>query len=143
MRFSFVLVTVLLTTIWLGAGNRAQAQHFPPVPRVHKVTATAVYYGGERVWRAKRRGERVITPVLSSRQRGAVAFATRTRRGSVTLIVVLVDKAVRGHVMTWVIPRRTHKRGRANVMWLGRSKVGFGYSPVRPVVVASWRVRQR
>lgn len=136
-----VLSMVVCGLLGSGAVTTAEADSRVRVAAVTTGGSSAVYYGGQRVWRARRRGERVITNVLSSTRRGAVAFATRSRRGRVTLVVVLVAPDVRGHVMTWPIPRRTRRRGRPTVMWLGTRKVGFGYSAVRPAVVASWRVR--
>lgn len=136
MRALSMVVCGLITTA--AAVDTARADK--PVRVAVAATGRAVYYNGQRVWRAGR-GERVISNVLSSHRRGAVAFATRGRRNRVTLVVVLVARDFWGHVMKWPVPHRGRRRGAPRVMWLGKRRVGFGYSAVRPAVVASWRVR--
>jgi hypothetical protein len=109
--------------------------------------ATARPRGGRRarqlLWRSSD-DERIVTEVRWSRQRDALAFATRDRRGAMTLVVVLVG-VPGGHVMTWPIPSPLHPTSIAeapSVTWLGRERVAFGRSEARPDVVASWRVRK-
>ena len=96
------------------------------------------------VWRSSEH-ERIVTDLRWSRQRDALAFATRNRRGAMTLVVVLIDGFPGGHVMTWPIPEPRHPTSlpvEPTVSWLGRGRVGFGRSEVSPDVVASWQVRQ-
>lgn len=149
MRSIVSALVATVTLAWLAPVSAARAQGFAAGPlrgqavaQLVRVGASSVHVAGRRVWRPRSPGERIITGVVKSRSGAAVAFATRCARGEVTLFVVLLGPEVHGHVMTWPIPARARRAGKANVMWLGERRVGFGYSPVRPAVVASWRLRR-
>jgi hypothetical protein len=128
----------------------AEAEHKTrpaAIGRYRPTGADAVYLGrrvGSRrlVWRSPSRHERIITRVRWSKRRDALAFATANRKGWVKLVVVLVGGDLDGHTMTWPVPRRAHKASHPTVTWLGRRRVAFGRTEVRPDVVASWSVRQ-
>jgi len=85
---------------------------------------------------------KIITEISWSKRRDALAFATTNRSGAIKLVVVLIGGELDGHVMTWPIPPRDRARARPTVTWLGRRRVAFGRSELRPEVVASWSVRQ-
>ncbi len=115
--------------------------------RPRQVVRRAGRRGRERgtiLWRSSEH-EHIVTDLRWSRRRDALAFATRDGRGAMTLVVVLVGGAPDGHVMKWPIPTPTRASSGPStptVTWLGRDRVGFGRSRVRPDVVASWRVLQ-
>jgi hypothetical protein len=97
--------------------------------------------GGRVVWCAPSSDVRVVTRVVWSRTRHAIAFATETRRGDITLEVVLLGGPADLHSVSWAIPERVRQmgdRGQPAVSWLGPKRVAFGYSEVRPAMVASW-----
>ncbi len=139
LRFAATVAVVLA----LGGTTTVAADSGRPVrSRVAVVAGNkdAVFGAGKRLWRGEP-GERVISAAVWSKTRDAVAFATRARNGAVTLVVVLVGGDSHGHTMRWPIPPRAESRGSASVTWLGRRRVAFGRSTLRPTVVASWRVR--
>jgi hypothetical protein len=91
------------------------------------------------IWCAESRAVQVIAEPVVARRRDAVAFAVSGERGARELVVVLLGGEVDGHTMTWAVPQAAGRRqSEPTVMWLGRRRVGFGESPVRPAVVASW-----
>lgn len=101
----------------------------------------AVHDGRRRVWQGAER-ERVISPVAWSKRRDAVAFVTRSRSGTVALVVVLVGGAADGHTMRWPIPSTAQRDlSRPRATWLSATRVAFAPDAVRPTVVASWTVR--
>jgi len=103
---------------------------------------------GRRLWTGER-GERVVSAVRSSERGDAVAFVVRRASGTDHLVVVLVGGDADKHVMRWPIPSSAggefaRVRGRENrptVTWMGRQRVAYGPTELRPTVVASWTVR--
>jgi hypothetical protein len=94
------------------------------------------------VWCAPSPDVALITRVVWSRDRRAIAFATEGRRGDTTLEVVLIGGRADLHRVSWPVPRRVRaamrERGEPAVVWLGPQRVGFGHSEIRPALVASW-----
>ena len=96
---------------------------------------------GRVVWCAPDADTRVVTQIVWSPDRHAIAFATERGRRETTLEVVLIGGGADRHSVSWPIPERVRRaRGRnaPAVTWLGPRRVGFGYSEVRPALVASW-----
>lgn len=144
MRHFIPLVAFAVCALAAGPGAFADSQprgkHEPRV-EPSRFGKASVYVGRKAVWRAKSRHTKIITAVRWSRSRDAVAFATRTRRGAVTVKVVLLRGHARGHALSWPVPHRLgNVRKRASVTWIGKRKVAFGRSAVRPDLVASWRL---
>ena len=98
-----------------------------------------MWIGRKRVWRAKRRGDRVVTPVKWSKSRSAIAFAHRDGKGLLRLTVVFVGGTAKGQKLSWNLP--LIRLPRPNIHWISKNKVGLGKDPLRPQIVASWRVR--
>lgn len=97
-------------------------------------------YAGERVVFCGGGVHAVAAEPVWSRGRQAVAFATRSRRGRLILRVAVIGGRYRGTLLSWRL-RGWRLPGPLSVMWLGHRRIGLGQSPVRPMLVASWRLR--
>jgi hypothetical protein len=120
----------------LTTANAAEARERRCAAGVEAVRAE-----GRVVWCAPRADMAVVTRVVWSRTRHAIAFATESRRGELTLEVVLIGGPADLHSVSWEIPERVQRMrggGDPSVTWLGPRRVAFGYSEVRPAMVASW-----
>ena len=120
-----------------GKAKRRRGRFLGPAGRRGHQRATVLWRSSEH--------EHIVTDLRWSRRRDALAFATRDHRGAMTLVVVLVGGTPDGHVMKWPIPavrRASSVPSTPTVTWLGRDRVGFGRTELRPDVVASWRVLQ-
>jgi len=83
--------------------------------------------------------QHMATKMVWSKRKHAVAFATRGARGQLTLRVAMVSGPFSGTLLSWPV---TVPRARSlEVMWLGSDRVGVGRNAVRPLLVASWRLR--
>jgi len=83
--------------------------------------------------------QHLATRMVWSQRKHAVAFATRGPRGQLTLRVAMVSGPFEGTLLSWPV---TMPRSRSlEVMWLGSDRVGVGRNAVRPLLVASWRLR--
>ena len=135
-----VIIATLATAPQLAAAESRAARKV--VARAHPAGGDAVYVSRRLLWRGDSKREQVVSDIRWSRSRDAVAFATTDRLGVLKLVVVLVGGNTDGHVMSWPIPVASTPSATPTVTWLGRRRVAFGRSEVRPDVVASWRVRQ-
>ena len=125
----------LAAAVWLSmAANAAAAQARRCPAGVDEVSA-------ERrvVWCAPSRDVRVASRVVWSDSRHAIAFATESRVGALTLEVVLVAGREL-HNVSWELPdvRRSPRRGAPVITWLGPQRLAFGFSEIRPALVASF-----
>jgi hypothetical protein len=99
------------------------------------------YVAGRLVWCGVGRQD-VATEVVWSKRRDSVAFATRGPRGRVTLRVAVLHGQFKGTLLSWpIMGLRRVRRGPLAVMWLGKERVGLGRNQVRPMLVASYRLR--
>lgn len=98
---------------------------------------------GRTAWCAESRRVSIVSGIMESDRAGAIAFAIQTPGEGTTLIVVLLGDESNLVTMTWAVPKPRGKRVEPTVTWLGKQRVGFGYSPVRPDVIATWKIRER
>jgi hypothetical protein len=103
-------------------------------------TLARVAVDGRVVWCAASTRDEIVAPAVESEPAHAVAFAIRNAGVWVRLVVVLLDDEHHLHTMTWAVPSSSDGR-KPTVTWLGAQRVGFGYSPLVPELVASWTVR--
>jgi hypothetical protein len=130
-------VVVVLTLVAVGQADAAERA----VVRTGD-DADAVHVGKRRVW-VGASGERVISRASWNQRRDAVAFAIRADTGTTSLVVVLVGGDADRHTMRWAVPApaRPVRRASPTITWMGRRRVAYGPSELRPTVVASWQVR--
>lgn len=131
--------TLFALVVLLGAAGAAHAE----VAQRAVVAAgprgdASVEVGGRVLWRSPRAGTRVVSDLVWSRARDAVAFATRDRAGSTRLVVVMVGGDVHGQAVSWAVPARALRASRPVIVWLDARRVVLGASELQPAVVASW-----
>ncbi len=105
----------------------------------HPSGVAAVYLGERVMWKAPGLHHDITTQLRWSNGNTALAFGVRDAMGAESLVVVLVRDG--NHVMHWPIPRAKIGENRPHVTWLGKRRVSFGYTAVRPHVIATWNVR--
>lgn len=138
--FAFLILSALLFHEAPVDARRGHAVGQARVGRVHGGNCPrgdVAYAGGQVVW-CGYGAQRLATKLVWSKGRHAVAFATRGPRG-VTLRVAMMHGRFSGTLLSW--PLEVRRNDARAVMWLGRDRVGVGRSAVRPLLVASWRLR--
>lgn len=103
----------------------------------------SVSVDGRVAWCASSQRQTVVSEVIESERAGAVAFAVHTSGVGTELVVVLIGGENDLLTMKWDVPEPRGRQRDPTVMWLGKQRVGFGYSPVRPDVIATWKIRER
>ncbi len=132
-----VAATSLLLTFFASATAEASPRCQPGMAKVRVQQRTA--------WCSQHRSERVVSAVVTSRPADAVAFVTQNTGLGMRLVVVLLGAEYSLHTMTWPLPSSRDDSTLAEpvVTWLGKRRVGFGLSEVRPHLIASWNLRFR
>jgi hypothetical protein len=130
------LVPVLLL-LGLAAPAEARRVRSPDGSRHAEARRGAVRVDGKRVWR----GRKVLSPLVWSRQGGALAFTGRDRGGRTALVVVVFVDGADPAAMSWTVPR-TAEPARA-VTSPGPTRLGAGPSVLEPRLVASFSASLR
>jgi len=129
--FRWAAVAVVLALVCAPAGEAEARARLRCKRGVAKVQID-----GRIAWCADSRRVSVVTEVTQSDAGNGLG------RG-MELIVVLLGGVADLYTMTWMLPDPRGSAPEPTVTWLGKERVGFGYSPVRPDVIASWKLRER
>ncbi len=143
VRVSSVIAVVLLGMVVCATAHAKAPAPAAEVGQLHAGpcrSGDAARAGARVVWCGSGK-QRLATDVVWSKGRHAVAFATRTPKGTVTLRVAMVRGPFRGTLLSWPLTQVRRSREPLSVMWLGRDRVGVGRDQIRPLLVASWRLR--
>jgi len=121
-RRLLVVVLLLLALVAPAASSEHRA----------RVVRSSVHVDGKVRWR----GRAVMSPLVWSSRRDALAFTARDRRGRTRLVVVIVDDELEPTAFSWPVPR--HARPARAVTWLGEGRLGAGPSKLRPAMVVAY-----